>query len=107
VSRKLSPSARDALLKAAQDALAVQDACNLSGVLLAWARHQAVLREVCGGNSSLEYRHHPVNVLFLSKVLSLLQLGGDPGGGVFFGNEVPRSAFGRAWEEVKQLAERN
>ncbi len=54
----------------------MQNASNLSGVLHSWAKHQEILKEVCGGNGP-DYHHHPVNVLFLSKVTSLMGINAD------------------------------
>ncbi len=65
---------------AAKDALAIQDACNLSGVLHAWADMQRSILDL--GLSAEDTRRHPVNVLLLSKVLSLTGMGGDCLGGV-------------------------
>ena len=69
--------------EAAQAALDVQNAVNLSGVLHSWANAQQVLREACGGNASGDYLRHPVNVLFLSKVTSLMAVATDCIGGVY------------------------
>ena len=57
-----------------QDALDVQNACNLSGVLKSWASHvDAIWTEVRANPQSGTdaFNHHPVNVLFASKVASL------------------------------------
>lgn len=72
---------KEPLLKAVRDALDVQDASNLSGVLLTWARYQPVLKDLCGGNND-RYHKHPVNILFLSKVTSLMGVNADCLGGV-------------------------
>ena len=56
-----------------KDALAVQDACNLSGVVYAWAE---VMKRVCeeayaAGKGTDWKNSHPINVMYASKVASL------------------------------------
>jgi hypothetical protein len=58
--------ARRTLAQLAQEALDVQDACNLSGVALGFGRAMADLRHVIGGGDEL--RRHPVTVLWLDKL---------------------------------------
>ena len=62
------------LQKAAQDALTVQDACNLSGVVHAFSRAMTAIREDSEGTD--EANHHPIAVLFADKIMSLT---GRPG----------------------------
>ena len=62
------------LKKAAQDALAVQDACNLSGVVHAFSRAMTVIRENTNGTD--EANRHPIAVLFADKIADLT---GRPG----------------------------
>ena len=50
-----------------RDAISVQDACNLSGVVFAWA---LILERMAGMDTNAR-NHHPINVLFASKVASL------------------------------------
>lgn len=57
------------LIKAYREALAVQDACNLSGVVHAFSRHMKTLSEL--GLPTDEKNRHPVAVLFSSKIASL------------------------------------
>jgi hypothetical protein len=73
------------LKEAAQRAVQVQDACNLSGVLHSWAALQRPLMELCGGNATDKYRQHPLNVLFMSKVAALMGVRTDAIGGTFIG----------------------
>lgn len=80
--------------RAAQMALDVQDACNLSGVLYTWAR---VMEFLCKESQRLgkgtDWRNgHPINVLFASKVESLTHC------------DSP-ATFGRAYDEVHKLVE--
>lgn len=58
-----------------KDAVDVQDACNLAAVINSWARHQYILRKETPSDDEL--RRHPVNVLFYSKVGSLLNVHHD------------------------------
>lgn len=67
------------LKRAAQDALDVQNACNLSGVVHAFSRAMAVIRE--NTNGTAEANHHPIAVLFADKIASLTgsQMGNEYG----------------------------
>jgi hypothetical protein len=55
------------------DALLVQDACNLSGVVRSWAEYmETIWAEARAKGLGTDYVNtHPVNVLFASKVASL------------------------------------
>lgn len=61
------------LAECAAEALAVQDACNLSGVVYGWARVMDVICEVSHrqGKGTEWKNQHPVNILFADKVVSL------------------------------------
>lgn len=52
-----------------QDALDVQNACNLSGVLFSFARHMQTLCDL--GLDTDAKNAHPVSILFSSKIASL------------------------------------
>lgn len=52
-------------------ALTVQDACNLSGVVIAFSKMVQEMAE--SGMSTMERNTHPLSVLFASKVASLTQ----------------------------------
>ena len=56
-----------------RDAIQVQDACNLSGVVLAWARlMEKVCQEANETGKGTDWKNsHPINVLFASKVCDL------------------------------------
>jgi hypothetical protein len=56
-----------------KEAVEVQNACNLSGVIKAWARAvDAIWVDVRADNGGTDaFNNHPVNVLFASKVHSL------------------------------------
>lgn len=55
-----------------QEALDIQDACNLSGVVHAWSRSISRLRVLCPDNSTDWYNTHPINVLFADKLFMLV-----------------------------------
>ncbi len=71
-----------------QDALIVQDACNLSGVVHSFSKHMQTLSDM-GIDNTDEKNRHPVCILFSSKIASLT-------GSEDFSN------FSRAYGEVKQ-----
>lgn len=53
----------------AQEALDVQDACNLSGVALGFGRAMVELRHHVGGGDPL--RTHPITVLWMDKLADM------------------------------------
>jgi len=63
------------LKQLAQDAIDVQDACNLSGVVYGFARAMESLCEHV--SSSAERNTHPVAVLWASKIASLTRCESD------------------------------
>lgn len=67
------------LKELAQEAIEVQDACNLSGVVHGWHRSMEELCEVLRTNSNFagtdEINHHPINKLWASKVHDLASMG--------------------------------
>ena len=62
----------EAVQKAAADASAVQDACNLVAIVGSFHRHLLALRQagVCGD----DLNNHPVSLAFLSKLNSLCRM---------------------------------
>lgn len=67
------------MLHWAKDAVLVQDACNLSGVVFAYGR---AMKVICDESNRLhkdtDWKNcHPVAVLFASKVASLTGCGGS------------------------------
>lgn len=58
-----------------KDALTVQDACNLSGVVFSFARHMQTLCDM--GMDTERKNSHPVSVLFSSKIASLTRSNSD------------------------------
>ena len=77
------------LRKAARDALAVQDACNLSGVVHAFARAMSAVREA--SNGTIEANTHPIAVMFADKIMDLV---GRP----------DLDNYGKAYDACKELA---
>lgn len=76
--------------KWANDAILVQDACNLSGVAISFAR---MLREMCDADMDTTKRNtHPLSILFSSKIASLT------------GSESMLQ-FSKAYEYAKKVAE--
>jgi len=62
----------EAVQKAAADACAVQDACNLVAIVGCFHRHLLALRQVnvCGD----DLNNHPVSIAFVSKLNSLCRM---------------------------------
>ena len=76
----LTADERIALKRAASDAIAVQNACNISGILAAWSRAQTAIRAAT--RSSEAMAAHPIQLLFLSKITSLMGVGSDSIGSI-------------------------
>lgn len=71
---------RLALKRAASDALAVQNTCNLGAIIGAWSRAQTAIRAAT--RSSEAMGTHPVQLLFLSKITSLMAVRSDAIGSI-------------------------
>lgn len=100
----LAPEFKEPLYRAVREAIDVQDASNLSGVLLTWVRYQPILKDLCGGNND-RYHKHPVNIMFLSKVTSLMGVNADCLGGVdggFEGHGEIENLFDLAYDYCKR-----
>lgn len=67
----------EAVYKLAKDALQIQDASNLRGVILAW--HKAICNDAVARGGQVE---EFLNILYLSKVTSLLKAETDGIGSV-------------------------
>lgn len=84
------------LNEAAKEAITVQDACNLSGVVHAFSR---IMSEVLWpeahqlGKGTDWVNQHPISVMFSSKIASLT------------GSEVD-SSFGEAYAKCSEMAEK-
>lgn len=61
----------EAVQKAARDAIDVQDACNLTGVLNSFQRHMAAICESQPEMGTDARNRHPVAVLFINKMADL------------------------------------
>lgn len=91
----------------AKDAIQIQDACNLRGVLLAW--HKAICdQSVARGGQVEEF----LNVLYLSKISSLMNAQTDAIGGVEIpgfdddrGHPTTRTSFYMAYNWAMSLQE--
>ena len=79
------------LSQMASDALQVQDACNLSGVAQSFARVMIELGHYTNGTD--ERNHHPIAILFASKVGHLTGIG-----------EGDTAVFSAAYDICCQLA---
>ena len=67
-------SDRPTLQQAAADALTVQTACNISGVVNAFARAIPAIMEYCRkkGTGTDGVKKHPITILFASKIESMV-----------------------------------
>ncbi len=79
----------------AQDALDVQDACNLSGVAFSFAN---AMKDLCEHKNALGkgtewINHHPITIMWVNKLESLANSNGY-------------RVFAPAYEEVRKMAER-
>lgn len=83
-----------------KDALLIQDACNLQAIINTWGAMQSLVREDATKNGII-YQRHPVNVMMLSKIVSLMNVNADCLGGVEDGN---KDMFVWAYDHVKQAA---
>lgn len=59
----------------AKEVLEVQNACNLSGVVLSWGEAIVDLRNQSPGAGTDTINHHPINVMWAAKVNELVGLG--------------------------------
>lgn len=66
-----TPTDTRTLAQLAAEALAVQDACNLSGVVHGWSRAMRRLSQLLPDLGTEGRNRHPVNVLWASKVTHL------------------------------------
>lgn len=85
------------LKELANEALMVQDACNLSGVVLSWSRAIMRLRTVLGEIQPFDtttLNEHPINKLWADKVAHLT--------GTQF---EPMSVVSQAYDKVYKLLE--
>lgn len=78
----------------AREALAVQDACNLSGVVHGFSRAITNLRELLPNAGTDAINHHPVCLLWADKIAHLT-------GTQDLGNSDVMKAYSWAHDEVK------
>lgn len=76
----------------ANEALLVQDACNLSGIVHSFSRAITRLRELYPDKGTEFYNTHPVCVLFSDKIASLT-------------GSVGMDSFSEAYRECKSIVE--
>lgn len=77
----------------AQEVLAVQDACNLSGVVHSWSRAISSLRELMPTAGTEAINRHPINKLWAAKVADLTGLG-----------VLSEGLLSTAWTTVSEMA---
>lgn len=77
----------------AQEAIDIQNACNLSGLVHSWAKVVMELRRMFPDMSTTFYNTHPVNQLWASKVHDLTRMGLSD-----------TDAFIKAYEACQKLA---
>ena len=86
------------LKELAQEAIDVQDGCNLSGIVHGWHRAMEMLCSILRENPQFkgtdEINQHPINQLWASKVHCLTRMGLSDD-----------EAFAKAYDECKKLAE--
>lgn len=82
------------LRHAAREAILVQDACNLSGVVHSFSRVMSLLSEISNRQKrGTDWKnHHPIAVMYASKIAALT------------GAELS-SVFSKAYERCKYLSE--
>jgi hypothetical protein len=82
------------LVQAAEAAINVQNACNLSGVLYSFAKAMSTICDEANkeGHGTAWRNHHPVTILFVDKLASLAGI-----------QDVGNPAFGPAYDECTRL----
>lgn len=71
----------EAIKNAAKDAMIIQDASNLSGVVHSWSRHMNAINDESRrlGKGTDWVNNHPVNILFADKVADMTGRGDNFG----------------------------
>lgn len=98
-SERTGPS-EETIYRMHLDALGVQNACNLSGVVFSFARHMQTLCDM--GLDTDAKNRHPVSVLFSSKIASLT--GSEPMEGFSLAHDAANNivdAYQDKYAEVK------
>lgn len=81
------------LAKLAREALDVQNACNLTGVVHSFSRACSALRAALPGADTQTINRHPICVLWAAKIADLT------------GTDVSTERWADAWEACRALAE--
>lgn len=66
------------LAQLAREAIDIQSACNLSGLVHGWSRSARRLRELLKTAGTDEINHHPVNQLWADKLYDLTGMAAKP-----------------------------
>lgn len=74
-----------------REALIIQDAVNLSGVLCTWMKVMKIIREAEDGQTAA-INSHPINVLFAYKVATLT------------GQDFPNEVLNEAWRICREFS---
>ena len=82
------------LKKAAENALNVQNACNLSGVLKSFARDMDAVCDACRDQGTDAWNTHPIVQLYVTQLVWLA-----------FGETVDHDQYTAAHNECERLAE--
>ena len=89
----------------ASDVLAIQNASNITAVIATWGRMQGAIRALAGDSRAAET--HVLNVLMLSKVVSMMRVNADCLGGVTgqdAENENADLTGPQAWAKAEAMA---
>jgi hypothetical protein len=78
----------------AQEAINIQNACNLGGLVHSWSRSMGDLQRLLREQGTCAVNEHPISKLWASKIHELTEMGMSDYG-----------AFSKAYAECKKLAE--
>lgn len=77
----------------AQEAIEIQDACNLGGLVHGWSRSMSDLQDHLRQEGTRSVNEHPISKLWASKIHDLARMGLSD-----------YDAFSKAYDECKKLA---
>lgn len=80
----------------AKEAIEIQDACNLGGLVHGWSRSMSDLQDLLRGQGTRNVNEHPISKLWASKIHDLARMGMSD-----------YDAFSKAYDECKKLAEQS
>ena len=86
--------------EAARLAITIQDAVNLAAVVRTWADLQPVILADCDGQTRKVYEH-PLQILMLSKVTSLMGVDANGIGSV---SKMDQDLFGPAYKWAREVS---